>query len=332
MRPAAGPKGRRDGHFGGTIRMRTYRVAIIGLGKIAHDQHLPVIAGNPAFTLAAITSQRGLSVDGVPTFRTPQEMYDAVPDIDAVAVCTPPQVRYATARAALVAGKHVMLEKPPTATVSELHELAKFADASRKVLFTTWHSQYNAAVRAAKERLAGKTVRTMAVNWKEDVRRWHPGQKWIWSSGGFGVFDPGINALSIVTRIMPTPVFVRTADLTFPANCDAPIAARLEFHTGAGTAEGLTAVFDWRQTGPQTWEIVIETTDGEKLHLENGGAKLSIDGNLVVEEKPTEYQQIYERFREILDAGRSDVDPAPLRLVADAFLVGRRLETEPFVE
>ena len=63
-------------------------------------------------------------------------------------------------------------------------------------------------------------------------------------------------------------------------------------------------MFDWRQTGPQTWEIVIETADGEKLHLENGGAKLSIDGKLVVEEKPTEYEQIYERFRELLDAGQ----------------------------
>jgi D-galactose 1-dehydrogenase len=259
-------------------------------------------------------------------------MYAAVPDLDAVAVCTPPQVRYVTARDALAAGKHVMLEKPPTATVSELHDLVKFAEARKKVLFTTWHSQYNAAVAAAKARLAGKTVRTMAVNWREDVRRWHPGQKWIWMSGGFGVFDPGINALSIVTRIMPTPVFIKRAELTFPANCDAPIAADIVFHSGEGRAESLTAVFDWRQTGPQTWEIVIETADGARLHLENGGAKLSVDGKLVVEEKPSEYQQIYVRFHEILDAGKSDVDPAPLRLVADAFLVGRRLETEPFFE
>jgi len=312
--------------------MRTYKVGIIGLGKIAHDQHVPVIAANPAFVLAGIASQRGMTIGAVPTFKTPEEMYAAVPDLDAVAVCTPPQVRYQTALAALAAGKHVMLEKPPAATLSELHELARFADARKKVLFTTWHSQYNAAVAAAKTALAGKRVRRMTVNWKEDVRRWHPGQKWIWTPGGFGVFDPGINALSIVTRIMPTPVFVRSADLTFPENCAAPIAATLGFHTGGAGEEDLTAVFDWRQTGPQTWEIVIDTDDGEHVHLENGGARLSIGGELVIEEKPTEYQQIYERFREILDTGRSDVDPAPLRLVADAFLVGRRLSTEAFIE
>jgi D-galactose 1-dehydrogenase len=311
--------------------MRNWNVAIIGLGKIAHDQHVPVIAGNPAFRLVAVTSQRGLSVDGVPTFRTAGEMYRAVPDIDAVAVCTPPQVRHAAAYEALAAGKHVLLEKPPAATLSELADLQSFAAEQKRVLFATWHSQYNAAVAAARQALAGKTVKWLSVNWREDVRRWHPGQKWIWTAGGFGVFDPGINALSIVTRIMPEPIFVRSADLTFPANCDAPIAAQLTFSTG-GPHDGLMADFDWRQTGPQTWEIRVETADGEKFHLEDGGAKLSHNGRLVVEEKPSEYEQIYARFSELLAAGTSDVDVAPLRLVADAFLVGRRLATEPFIE
>ncbi|MEJ0097048.1 MAG: Gfo/Idh/MocA family oxidoreductase [Bauldia sp.] len=311
--------------------MRVTTVGIIGFGKIAHDQHVPSIAGSPAFRLAAITSQRGLRIEGVPTFRTPEEMVAAVPDLDAVAVCTPPQARYATARAMLAAGKHVMLEKPPAATLSELHELARFADEQGRVLFTTWHSQYNAAVAEAKAVLAGETIRILSVTWKEDVRRWHPGQTWIWAPGGFGVFDPGINALSIISAIMPGPIFVRSAELVFPSNCDAPIAARLEFGSGAGDAD-LTADFDWRHTGLQTWEILVETAGGRNVKLENGGARLLVDGALVVEEIPTEYEQIYARFAELLAAGTSHVDPAPLRLVADAFLIGRRRETEPFIE
>jgi D-galactose 1-dehydrogenase len=311
--------------------MAVTKVGIVGFGKIAHDQHVPSIAGNPAFALAAIASQRGLTLNGVPSFHTAEEMIAAVPDLTAVAVCTPPQVRYAVARAMLAAGKHVMLEKPPAATLSELHELARFADQQKRVLFTTWHSQYNAGVTQARAALAGKTVTHMAVNWREDVRRWHPGQKWIWAAGGFGVFDPGINALSIVTRIMPEPVFVERAELNFPANCDAPISASVVFRNSQPDAR-LTAEFDWLQTGPQTWEIVVETADGLKLKLENGGARLLIDGRLKVEEKPTEYEQIYARFAEILAANTSHVDTAPLRLVADAFLVGRRVSVEPFIE
>ena len=128
---------------------RVTSVAIVGFGKIAQDQHLPCIADNPAFRLAAISSQRGLAVDGVPTFHTPEEMIAALPDLDAIVICTPPQVHYATANAMLAAGKHVMLEKPPTATLSELHALAGLADERGRVRFTTWHSQYNAAVAAA---------------------------------------------------------------------------------------------------------------------------------------------------------------------------------------
>ena len=311
--------------------MTVHKIGIIGLGKITEDQHLPVIAANPAFDLVAVSSQRGIKVDGARTFRAPADMYEAMPELDVVAVCTPPQVRHAIAREALAAGKHVLLEKPPAATISELDDLAAFAATQGRVLFTTWHSQYNAAVAHARDLLAHHSVKRLAITWKEDVRRWHPGQKWIWTAGGFGVFDPGINALSILTEIMPIPVFVRSAELTFPDNCDAPIAASLAFATN-GPHDDLTAEFDWRQTGPQTWDIVIETDEGTELRLANGGARLEVNGELDVERKPAEYEDIYHRFAQLLRDNRSLVDSAPLRLVADSFLIGRRLTTEPFHE
>ncbi|TIP51034.1 MAG: gfo/Idh/MocA family oxidoreductase, partial [Mesorhizobium sp.] len=68
----------------------------------------------------------------------------------------------------------------------------------------SWHSRYAPAVEAARDFLGSTTIRSAAINWKEDVRRWHPNQDWIWAPGGFGVFDPGINALSIATHILPT--------------------------------------------------------------------------------------------------------------------------------
>ena len=43
-----------------------------------------------------------------------------------------------------------------------------------------------------------------------------------------------------------------------------------------------------------------------------------------------EYEGIYRRFAELLDARRSDMDAAPFQLVADAFLVGRRASTAAF--
>src|ERR1700691_4430491 len=100
--------------------VKSYSIGVIGIGKITQDQHLRVIAKDSRFRLAGLVSQRGLQQPGVPTFRTPAELYAALPDLDAVAICTPPSVRHAIAREALDAGKHVLLEKPPTPTMAEM--------------------------------------------------------------------------------------------------------------------------------------------------------------------------------------------------------------------
>ncbi len=309
--------------------MAVHQIGIIGLGKIAQDQHLPVIKANPNFELLAVSSTRGLShEDAKHTFQDYRELL-RLPEIDAVAICTPPQVRHQIAREALLAGKSVLLEKPPAATLSELEDLRQLADKVNKTVFTTWHSQYNKAVEEAKKALAGWSIRRLQVTWKEDVRHWHPGQQWIWEAGGFGVFDPGINALSIVTRIMPEPVFIKASSLEFPANREAPIAANLTFSMSHGAGD-LQAVFDWRQTGPQSWDIEVETEAGLSLKLSHGGSCLEIGGKLMVKETPAEYEGIYRRFDALLTIGRSEVDDAPFRLVADAFMVGKRVQVDAF--
>ncbi|MCE4099332.1 Gfo/Idh/MocA family oxidoreductase, partial [Klebsiella pneumoniae] len=92
-------------------------IGIVGVGKIAREQHLPALAAQPGFPLAACASPHS-RVDGLPHYTTLNAMLADEPALQAVSLCTPPQVRFAQARAALAAGKHVMLEKPPGASVS----------------------------------------------------------------------------------------------------------------------------------------------------------------------------------------------------------------------
>ena len=242
-------------------------VGIVGLGKIARDQHLPAIAASPDFNLAAVAS-RNARAEGVAAYASIAAMLAAEPDMQAVALCQPPQVRHAAARAAIAARRHVFLEKPPGATLSEVVDLARTANAAGVTLFASWHSRYASGVEPARAWLAGKAIRKIDIRWKEDVRHWHPGQDWIWQPGGLGVFDPGINALSILTRLLPDVVRLEEAVLEFPENREAPIAARLAMRAGAGFA--IDAEFDWRQTGPQTWDIIVET-DAGALSLTHGG-------------------------------------------------------------
>jgi D-galactose 1-dehydrogenase len=304
------------------------RVAIVGLGKIARDQHISAIAETAGIELAAIVS-RNASINGIRHFATLDELLDRVPDIDAVALCTPPQGRQALAAAALKAGKHVLLEKPPGATVSELTPLIAEARQTGHTLFATWHSRFAPAVEAARTFLAGRQIRSAVVEWKEDVRVWHPRQAWIWEPGGFGVFDPGINALAILTRILPRPFFLTEAELSYPSNRATPIAANLAFSDGTGLP--ILAEFDWRQTGPQTWDIRVET-DAGRLTLSCGGSRLDHDNRTLVDENQAEYRGIYQRFVELIASRVSDVDLSPLLHVADAFMLGRRRDVEPFIE
>lgn len=306
--------------------MSAIKLAIVGVGKIVHDQHLPAIAANPDYQLIASAS-RNNTVDGLPGFKSIEEMLAQVPEIEAVSLCMPPQYRYAAAHAALTAGKHVFLEKPPGATLSEVADLEALAASKGLTLFTSWHSRYAPGVQPAKAFLAQNEPTSMHVIWKEDVRHWHPNQEWIWQAGGLGVFDPGINALSIVTEILPTGIFLSSASLEFPDNREAPIGADLHFQSAG--ALRVHAEFDWRQTGKQSWDILVDTAKGQ-VKLSDGGSRLWIDDVEQPLEKEAEYPSLYRVFADLVKAGKSDVDVAPLRHVADAFMLGKRKVVEAF--
>ncbi len=306
------------------------KIALVGIGKIALDQHVPAIASSSDWTLAATVSRHG-GVDGVPAHDDFAALLAERQDIRVVSLCLPPVPRFDYAAAALKAGRHVMLEKPPGATLTECHGLEGLARAGRLSLYATWHSREADKVAAAKEWLSDKVLRRLSVTWKEDVRRWHPGQDWIWEPGGLGVFDPGINALSIVTAILPDAIHLTAATLSFPENRQTPIAADLRFHQSAGAE--VTAVFDWRQEGDQTWTIEA-VTDAGTLTLTDGGAQMSVDGVRAVapDDAPLggEYPRLYSKMARLVQAGGIDMDLSPMRHVADAFTLGRRATVAPF--
>lgn len=307
--------------------MTPIRIAILGFGKIAADQHVPAINANPRFELAASSSRSGQGV--ARTFTDWRELIRSVEGLQAVAITTPPGPRFEIARECLLAGLHCLLEKPPTAGLAPIAELASLADARQLSLYTTWHAQHNRAVEAAAKALAGKRIAAMNIRWHENVRKWHPGQAWIWQPGGFGVFDPGINALSIATRVFPGALVVEAADLYVPENAQTPIAAELRL--SSPEADGaLSASFDWRRENAEEWTISVTTADGIEVRIEQGGAKLTIGGAPADSEGPGEYPSIYAQFVDLIDERRSLVDVAPLRLVADALLNGRQHRVEPF--
>jgi len=301
--------------------VKPIRIAIIGYGKIAEDQHVPSIEANPRFELVASSSRSGQGVGR--KFTDWRELIRTVEGLEAVAITTPPGPRYTIARECIEAGLHCLLEKPPTVGLAEIADLDCLAQAKGVSLFTTWHAQHHSTVEAAAKALAGKRIANMRIVWHEDVHKWHPGQQWIWDAGGFGVFDPGINAFSIATRIFPGSLFVQSAELSVPENAQTAIAAEISFYSPEADAP-LSASLDWRRTEGEEWTIAVEAADGTKVRLEDGGARLILNGEASADSGIGEYPDIYRTFVDLIDERKSLVDVAPLRLVADCLLVGGR--------
>lgn len=298
----------------------TYRLCLVGYGKIARDQHVPVIEAHPDFDLVSVVSRSGSNLD-LPVFANLSEALKAGSDVDAVVLCTPPEPRTTLALEAISAGKAVFLEKPPALTVSAAESLTEAAFEAGITLFASWHSRFAPFVERTRDWAYQNGVSEVQIDWREDVLKWHPGQDWLWQPGGMGVFDPGINALSILTEILPVSVSVTKAELHIPENKSQPIAATLTLEGPDLTGH---ANFDFRETGNEVWSIRLNSPDGESLTLSRGGAALQIGDSPVETTPEQEYRGLYDRFAHLLSESASEVDLRPLQLVADAFLCGRR--------
>lgn len=302
------------------------RIGIEGVGKIASEEHIPAIVANPSYRLVATAN--GRHPDGtVPHYPTIDAMLDAEA-LDAVVICSPPQAHYVSARRALAHGAHVLLEKPPCETLAQLQELTDLAREKNCTLFQTWHARHAHAVDTAAKVLKDCAIKRARVRWLEDVHQCHPGQRWLWADGGFGVFDAGINALSILTAILPGKLWVRAAQLSVPENCRTPVAAELALHTDHGAQ--IEASFDFRHEGAPIWDMDFETDRGP-VRLGTYGSLLSVDGrSIAIPPGDGEYTILYRRFAQLCAQRRPDVDDSPFRLVTTIFEIGERLAVDPF--
>jgi D-galactose 1-dehydrogenase len=298
------------------------KIGLIGFGAVAR-RHVDVIARSQNFDLCAIASTSPV-VDGpdCPVFTSHGELLADASMVDAVAICTPPGARYSIARDALLAGKDVLLEKPPSVTLGEILALEQIARKMQLSVFAAWHSRFNKAVALAQELLATREIRSIRIKWLEDVNRWHPEQDWIWGPKGLGVFDAGINAISILTQMVPSPVIVTDSEMWSLPGTHSPIAARISGHLTEGFAS-LRIDLDWR-VAEECRELLFECSDGSAVRLGQSGRSLEIDGVPLIAEHNLEYERLYAHFSSLIEQRKTDVDIEPLRLMADSFMIARR--------
>lgn len=303
------------------------RLVLAGMGQIARASHVPAIAADPALALVGTIDPRAdAGLPGIVHAASLAEMRERVA-FDALVLATPPAPRAALAHEAIAAGIAVMLEKPPAATLAEVEKLVQAAESAGVPLFAAWHSQMAPAVEPARAWLHGQALHRVAIAWREDIRQWHPGQDWLLAAAGFGAFDPGINALSLLCAIVGPDITVDSAAIDVPRGRAAAIRADLALRLGNGAA--ITAVFDILHPGMPLWEIRM-TADRGDIVIGAGGHSLAVDGIEISLPDIAEYSALYRRFAQVFSRRVVEVDARPLALVEAALAIATRREAAPF--
>lgn len=115
------------------------RTGLIGHGYAGRTFHAPLLAATPGIDLVAVASTQAGALPAARGAAPPRQMasYDALaqdPQVDLVVIATPNDSHHRLARAALLAGKHVVIDKPFTVTLAEADDLVALAQQQGRLL------------------------------------------------------------------------------------------------------------------------------------------------------------------------------------------------------
>jgi D-galactose 1-dehydrogenase len=306
---------------------RIWTCGIVGYGRIGklYARLLAEDGGRIGLTTTAIADPHCAdSASSVRIYSNVEELLCT--PVDAVLIATPPKQHASIARQSLTAGKHVLIEKPPAETVPEAQELITLASEKRVTLFFAYHARYNESVQHAKHMFANATIRSITVTYLENALNYHEPNSWVFREGVLK--DSGINALSVLTYILPNidALAVTTADFFTSPSDDVILKAQigLSLH---GTSIGVM-LLDWAHRGVEKREIVISTDEGE-FTLDIVKDRLLRDGRILTEGVCTgdrmacEYQWLLKDFTEHICERQCSAKTHELELIAAAYRVAR---------
>lgn len=215
------------------------RVGLIGYGFASKTFHAPLIAGTPEMELAAISSSNASKVladwPSAQVVSDPQALFDD-PSLQLIVIPTPNDTHFPLAKAALNAGKHVVVDKPFTVTLSQARELNMLAKAKGLLLSVFHNRRWDSDFLTLKSLLDEGTLGEVRYleshfdRFRPEVR-----QRWREMKGaGSGIwYDLGPHLLDQALQLFGTPIAINV-DLA-------------ELRSEAQTTDYFHAVLTWPQ-------------------------------------------------------------------------------------
>jgi predicted dehydrogenase len=197
------------------------KVGLVGYGYAGKTFHAPLIAAVPELHLAAVASSDAAKVHadwpGVTVHAAPAELI-ARDDIDLVVIATPNDTHYPLARAALLAGRHVVVDKPFTVALADARELVALALERARVLSVFHNRRWDGDFLTLRKLVSqGRLGRVVEMNSRHDRFRPEVRQRWRESAGpGAGLwFDLGPHLVDQALQLFGRPRAITLArDLT----------------------------------------------------------------------------------------------------------------------
>ncbi|NKI72863.1 oxidoreductase [Dickeya sp. CFBP 2040] len=316
------------------------RVGLLGYGYASKTFHAPLIAATPGMTLAAVSSSDEGKVQAdwpsMQVVREPQTLFND-PDIDLIVIPTPNDTHFPLARQALIAGKHVVVDKPFTVTLSQARELRQLAEHTGKLLSVfhnrRWDSDFLTLTQLLKTGTLGDVVYM-----ESHFDRYRPQVRQRWredGSEGSGIwYDLAPHLIDQVLQLFGFPVAIQ-ADLAqlrpgskavdyFHATLIYPQRRVVVHGTMLAAAPGARYVVHGTQGsyvkfGLDTQEEQLKAGETPQDHghwgqdHHDGTLTLHCDGVLATQTVPTlpgHYQSYYAGIRDAL-LGRGD-NPVPV--------------------
>lgn len=303
------------------------RIGLIGTGQIGRKCHAEaLLKGDTGAILVATADRVAPGIDGVKDHYRNHLQLLCRSDIDAIVVATPPDTHYRLGRDAIMAGKHLMVEKPPTLRMRQLENLERLAELQGVRFKTGYHATTRPEVGWAVDTLAGLDIVRMIIYYHQKFSA--NGATWLQNpkkSGGGVVWDHGINGMSVANDLIGNIPFVVEKKRVFfdpcPSSGQAEFVAKIPFSFGESGFGELNC--DWNQENTRRFEIETSRNRRFVLDLVQGSFQ---EGNQVIYQHPTganrrlaeEYPVLYRNFVDDIRNGRSDVRKHELRFVLDA--------------
>ena len=227
-------------------------VGLVGYGFASQTFHAPLIQATEGLDLVAVSSSDAAKVQAsLPNVEVEAQALALCKrsDIDLIVIPTPNDTHFSIAKAALTAGKHVVVDKPFTVTLSEGKLLRKLADDKERLLSVFHNRRWDSDFLTIKALLKAGTLGRL-VNVESRFDRFRPEVRDRWrekaAPGGGIWFDLGPHLLDQACELfgMPHAILLELGALRDGAKADDDFLALLDYESFRVTLAAGTLVAD----------------------------------------------------------------------------------------